>query len=195
MQVLDTFLDAMGNTPLVRLHTVTRGVRPTVLAKLRDAEPRRIGEGSDRDPDDRGRRAGGPAEARRHDRRADLAATPATGSRSPRRSRGYKCIFVMPDKMSQEKISPPARVRRRGRDHAPRPSRPSRPRPTTAWPIGSPRRSPARSSRTSTSTPRTRKTHYETTGPEIWATDRRTDRRVRRGRRHRRHDHAASAAT
>ena len=28
MQVLDTFLDAMGDTPLVRLHSVTRGVRP-----------------------------------------------------------------------------------------------------------------------------------------------------------------------
>jgi hypothetical protein len=32
MQVLDTFLDAMGNTPLVRLRSVTRGLRPTVLA-------------------------------------------------------------------------------------------------------------------------------------------------------------------
>ena len=32
--------------------------------------------------------------------------------------RGYRCIFVMPDKMSQEKIS--MRVRRRGRDHADR---------------------------------------------------------------------------
>jgi hypothetical protein len=27
MPVLDTFLDAMGNTPLVRLHAVTQGVR------------------------------------------------------------------------------------------------------------------------------------------------------------------------
>ena len=41
MEVLDTFLDAMGDTPLVRLAPVTRGVRPTVLAKLRDAEPGR----------------------------------------------------------------------------------------------------------------------------------------------------------
>ena len=39
MQVLDTFLDAMGNTPLVRLHRVTRGVRPTVLAKLEMLNP------------------------------------------------------------------------------------------------------------------------------------------------------------
>jgi hypothetical protein len=30
MQIYETFLDTMGNTPLVRLHSVTRGVRPTV---------------------------------------------------------------------------------------------------------------------------------------------------------------------
>ena len=39
MQVLDTFLDAMGNTPLVRLDRSTRGVQPTVLAKLEMLNP------------------------------------------------------------------------------------------------------------------------------------------------------------
>ena len=86
MQVLDTFLDAMGNTPLVRLHAVTPGVRPTVLAKLEMLNPGgsvkdRIGH-----PDDRGRRARRPARPGRDHRRADLAATPATGSRSRPRS-------------------------------------------------------------------------------------------------------------
>ena len=42
MQVLDTFLDAMGDTPLVRLTTVTRGVRPDDPREARDAEPRRL---------------------------------------------------------------------------------------------------------------------------------------------------------
>ena len=32
-------------------------------------------------------------------------ATPASASRSPPPNKGYRCIFVMPDKMSQEKIS------------------------------------------------------------------------------------------
>ena len=32
--------------------------------------------------------------------------------------KGYRCIFVMPDKMSQEKISMLRALRRRGRDHA-----------------------------------------------------------------------------
>ena len=39
MRVLDTFLDAMGDTPLVRLRGVTRGVKPTVLAKLEMLNP------------------------------------------------------------------------------------------------------------------------------------------------------------
>ena len=39
VQVLDTFLDAMGDTPLVRLRAVTRGLRPTVLAKLEMLNP------------------------------------------------------------------------------------------------------------------------------------------------------------
>ena len=39
MPILDTFLDAMGDTPLVRLNTVARGVRPTVLAKLEMLNP------------------------------------------------------------------------------------------------------------------------------------------------------------
>ncbi|HEY5860221.1 MAG TPA: pyridoxal-phosphate dependent enzyme, partial [Actinomycetota bacterium] len=39
MQVLDTFLDAMGDTPLVRLHSVTRGVEATVLAKVEMLNP------------------------------------------------------------------------------------------------------------------------------------------------------------
>src|SRR5207342_3506364 len=39
MQVYETFLDTMGNTPLVRLHSVTRGVRPTVLAKCEMLNP------------------------------------------------------------------------------------------------------------------------------------------------------------
>src|SRR4029077_17124530 len=39
MRVLDTFLDAMGNTPLVRLHAVTAGLEPTILAKLEMLNP------------------------------------------------------------------------------------------------------------------------------------------------------------
>ena len=39
MRVIDNFLDAMGNTPLVRLRRVTQGVKPTILAKLEMMNP------------------------------------------------------------------------------------------------------------------------------------------------------------
>ena len=39
MRVIDTFLDAVGDTPLVRLSRVGRGVKPTLLAKLEMLNP------------------------------------------------------------------------------------------------------------------------------------------------------------
>ena len=39
MRAMETFLDAVGQTPLVRLHNVTRGVKPTILAKLEMLNP------------------------------------------------------------------------------------------------------------------------------------------------------------
>src|SRR6187402_2461916 len=104
MQVLDTFLDAMGDTPLVRLTKVTRGVRPTVLAKLEMLNPGgsvkdRIGirmiEAAERDgllkP------GGTIVEPTSGNTGVGLAIAAAI--------KGYRCIFVLPDKMSQEKIA------------------------------------------------------------------------------------------
>src|SRR5438132_486801 len=39
MQVMDNFLDAVGMTPLVRLRTVTRSIKPTILDKLEMLNP------------------------------------------------------------------------------------------------------------------------------------------------------------
>src|SRR5258705_2123926 len=104
MQVLDTFLDAMGHTPLVRLSKVTRGVRPTVLAKLEMLNPGgsvkdRIGirmiEAAEREG--RLRPGGTIVEPTSGNTGHGLAIAAAV--------KGYDCIFVMPDKMSQEKIA------------------------------------------------------------------------------------------
>ena len=85
MEVLDSFLDAVGDTPLVRLRSVSRGVNPTLLAKLEMLNPGgsvkdRIGlrmiEAAERD--------GSPA-AGRDDRRADLGQhRTRAGDRRPR---------------------------------------------------------------------------------------------------------------
>ena len=104
MQVLDTFLDAVGDTPLVRLRAVTRGLAPTILAKLELLNPGasvkdRIGIRMIEDAERRGllRPGGTIVEPTSGNTGHGLAIAAAI--------KGYRCIFVMPDKMSQEKIS------------------------------------------------------------------------------------------
>src|SRR5512141_534969 len=104
MEVLDTFLDAVGDTPLVRLRSVTRGVRPSVLAKLEMLNP----GGSVKDRI--GLRMIEAAEREGLLEPGGTIVEPTSGNTGHGLAiaaaiRGYKCIFVMPDKMSQEKIA------------------------------------------------------------------------------------------
>src|SRR6266508_5107498 len=98
-----TILDAIGNTPLVRLHRLARGVRPQLLAKVEFLNPGgsvkdRIGlamiEAAERDG--RLRPGGTIVEGTSGNTGVGLAIAAAL--------KGYKTIFVMPDKMSDEKI-------------------------------------------------------------------------------------------
>jgi cystathionine beta-synthase len=104
MQVLDTFLDAVGNTPLVRLHAVTRGLAPTVLAKLEMLNPGgsvkdRIGIRMIEDAERRGLLSPGGTIVE------PTSGNTGHGLAIAAAIRGYRCIFVMPDKMSTEKIA------------------------------------------------------------------------------------------
>jgi cystathionine beta-synthase len=104
MEVLDSFLDAVGNTPLVRLNKVARGVAPAVLAKLEMLNP----GGSVKDRI--GLRMIEAAERAGFLKPGGTIVEPTSGNTGHGLAiaaaiRGYKCIFVMPDKMSQEKIS------------------------------------------------------------------------------------------
>jgi cystathionine beta-synthase len=104
MHVLDTFLDAMGNTPLVRLHSVTRGLAPTVLAKLEMLNPGgsvkdRIGIRMIEDAERRGLLLPGGTIVE------PTSGNTGHGLAIAAAIRGYRCIFVMPDKMSAEKIA------------------------------------------------------------------------------------------
>src|ERR671937_2956143 len=102
MEVLDSFLDAMGHTPLVRLRKVTHGVLPTILAKLELLNP----GGSVKD------RIGLPMiEAAERDGLLKPGGTiiePTSGNTGHGLAiaaalKGYRCIFVMADKQSVEK--------------------------------------------------------------------------------------------
>ena len=97
-------LDLVGNTPIVRLDSVGRGVRPRILAKLEYLNP----GGSVKD------RIGlamiEKAEAEGKLKPGGTIVEPTSGNTGVGLAiaaalKGYRCIFVMPDKMSQEKIS------------------------------------------------------------------------------------------
>src|SRR6188474_2672074 len=99
-----TVLDLVGSTPLVRLVDFGRETGATLLAKLEYLNPGgsvkdRIGlamiEAAERDG--RLRPGGTIVEPTSGNTGVGLAIAAAL--------RGYRCIFVMPDKMSQEKIS------------------------------------------------------------------------------------------
>ena len=167
MQVLNTFLDAMGDTPLVRLTKVTRGVRPTVVAKLEMLNP----GGSVKDRI--GVRMIEAAEREGLLRPGGTIVEPTSGNTGHGLAiaaavRGYKCIFVMPDKMSQEKV---ALLRAYGAEVVITP---------TAVPPESPESYYRVADRLTEEIPgafqpnqyfnvENPRTHYETTGPEIWA--------------------------
>lgn len=102
-ELYDTVLEAIGRTPLVRLHKITRGVRAEVAAKLEYLNPGgsvkdRIGPTMIEDAERRGllRPGGTIVEATSGNTGVGLAIAAAV--------RGYRTIFVMPDKMSDEKI-------------------------------------------------------------------------------------------
>lgn len=99
----ENILATIGDTPLVRLNSVVSGVDPLVLAKIEFFNPGgsvkdRIGwpiiEQAERDG--RLRPGGTIVEATSGNTGVGLAIAAAI--------KGYRCIFVMPDKMSQEKI-------------------------------------------------------------------------------------------
>jgi cystathionine beta-synthase len=102
--MLETILDAVGHTPLVQLNRLTEGLRAKVAVKVEMMNP----GGSVKDrvalamiavAEQKGLlRAGGTIiEATAGNTGVGLAMVAAV--------KGYRCIFVLPDKMSNEKIS------------------------------------------------------------------------------------------
>ncbi len=99
-----TVLELVGKTPIVRLDSVGRDVEPLLLAKLEYLNP----GGSVKD------RIGlamiEKAEAEGKLKPGGTIVEPTSGNTGvglaiAAAKKGYRCIFVMPDKMSQEKIS------------------------------------------------------------------------------------------
>ena len=103
LRVYDNILEAIGNTPLVRLNRIGRGIPCPIYAKLEFLNPGgsvkdRIGMTMIDEAEQSGRlKPGGTVvESTSGNTGVGLAIACAI--------KGYKAIFVMPDKMSQEKI-------------------------------------------------------------------------------------------
>ena len=161
-----TLLDLVGGTPIVRLDKLGHDVAPTLLAKLEHLNP----GGSVKD------RIGLPMieQAEREGKLTPggtiiepTSGNTGVGLAIAAAIKGYRCIFVMPDKMSQEKI---ALLRAYGAEVVICP---------TAVPPDSPESYYSVSDRLAEEIPGGFKpdqysnmanpdTHYEVTGPEIW---------------------------
>jgi cystathionine beta-synthase len=99
----DTILQSVGRTPLVRLRRLTEGLTATVAVKVEALNPGgsvkdRVGVALIAEAERRGQlRPGGTIiEATAGNTGVGLAMVAAV--------KGYRCIFVLPDKMSSEKI-------------------------------------------------------------------------------------------
>jgi cystathionine beta-synthase len=166
VDVLDSFLDAMGHTPLVRLRSVTRGVKPAVLAKLEMLNP----GGSVKDRI--GIRMIEAAEREGLLRPGGTIVEPTSGNTGHGLAiaaaiRGYRCIFVMPDKMSQEKI---ALLRAYGAEVVICPTAVPPESPESYYRVADRLAAeiPGAYQPNQYHNPENPKAHEETTGPEIW---------------------------
>ena len=173
MQVYGTITELIGDTPLVRLRSVTEGLAATVLAKVEYLNP------------------GGSVKDRIAVRMVDAAeregllgpggtiVEPTSGNTGVglalvAQERGYRCIFVCPDKVSLDKINV---LRAYGAqvEVCPTAVDPEDPRSYYSVSDRLAREIPGAWKPDQYANPNNPLSHYETTGPEIWT---QTDGRV-----------------
>lgn len=104
MKYKNNILEQIGNTPLIKLNRINKGLKPQIFAKLESANPGgsvkdRIGYNMIIDAEQRGElKPGGTIiEATSGNTGIGIALTAAV--------KGYKCIFVVTSKVSEEKIN------------------------------------------------------------------------------------------
>src|SRR5687767_16001981 len=100
----DSILQSVGRTPLIKLRRVSEGLPPAICAKVEALNPGgstkdRVAVAMIADAEKRGwlRPGGTVIEATAGNTGVGLAMVAAV--------KGYRCIFVLPDKMSSEKVS------------------------------------------------------------------------------------------
>ena len=157
---------ALGGTPLVRLNSVTRGIRTPVVAKLEMLNPGgsvkdRIGIRMIEEAERRGwlKPGGTIVEPTSGNTGVGLAMAAAV--------KGYRCIFVMPDKVAAEKV---ALLRAYGAEVVITPTAVERDSPESYYSVAErlTREEPNAFQPNQYFNPMNPRTHYESTGPELW---------------------------
>lgn len=173
MKYANTVLDLIGNTPLVKLHHVTDGIAATVLVKLEYLNP----GGSVKD-----RIAVRMIETAEQEGKLKPGGTviePTSGNTGVglalvAQQKGYRCIFVTPDKVGVEKRDV---LRAYGAEVVVTPTAVAPDSPDSYYGVSDRlvREIPGAYKPDQFSNPAAPASHYESTGPEIW---RDTDGRV-----------------
>ncbi|MET7708136.1 cystathionine beta-synthase [Micromonospora sp. NPDC005189] len=166
MQYYDNVVDMIGNTPLVRLRNVTEGIQATVLAKVEYVNPG--GSVKDRIA----LRMVEDAEAAGLLKPGGTIVEPTSGNTGVglalvAQLKGYKCVFVCPDKVSQDKQDV---LRAYGAEVVVCPTAVAPEDPRSYYNVSDrlTRDIPGAWKPDQYSNPANPRSHYETTGPELW---------------------------
>lgn len=158
--------DLVGNTPLVRLSRVTDGIAATVVAKIEYFNP----GGSAKD-----RIAANIVDAAERDgllQPGGVIVEPTSGNTGVglaliAQQRGYRCVFVVPDKVAEDKR---AVLRAYGAEVVVTPTNVEPHDPNSYYSVSDRlvREIPGAFKPNQYANPNGPRSHYETTGPEIW---------------------------
>ena len=166
MQVSDSLIELVGGTPLVRLGRMAAHVRPQVLAKVEYMNPGgsvkdRIALAMVEDAEARGLIAPGGTIVE------PTSGNTGVGLALVANARGYRCVFVMPDKMSPEKI---AVLRAYGAEVVVCPTAVDPDHPDSYYSVSKRLAAeiPGAWNPNQYANPLNPQAHYTTTGPEVW---------------------------
>jgi cystathionine beta-synthase len=162
----NSVIDLVGNTPLVRLNSVTAGIDATVLAKVEYLNPG--GSSKDRIA----KRIIDDAEARGLLKPGGTIVEPTSGNTGiglalVAQQRGYRCVFVLPDKVGEDKRNV---LTAYGAEIVVTPTAVEPSSPESYYSVSDrlAREIPGAFKPDQYSNPNGPLSHYESTGPEIW---------------------------
>ncbi|WP_262287056.1 cystathionine beta-synthase [Micromonospora sp. MA102] len=166
MHYYDNVVELIGNTPLVRLRNVTEGIQATVLAKVEYVNPGgsvkdRIALRMVEDAEKAGLLQPGGTIVE------PTSGNTGVGLALVAQLKGYKCVFVCPDKVSQDKQDV---LRAYGAEVVVCPTAVAPEDPRSYYNVSDrlTREIPGAWKPNQYSNPANPRSHYETTGPEIW---------------------------